>query len=98
MDLLAEREGYQHRIKSLEAQVLNLEQMIEDVDKEQTKEHSPPPPTAVCSYFGGPSPTTPAANFNASNNSSNTQQEPQQIMSYFTQTDEVLFNILIIHN
>ena len=93
MDLLAEREGYQHRIKSLEAQVLNLEQMIEDVDKEQTKAHSPPPPTPACSYFGGPSTTTPAANFNASNNSSNTQQEPQQIMSYFTQPDEVIFNI-----
>ena len=58
MDLLAEREGFQHRIKSLEAQVLNLEQLIEDVEKENSSKEPNLGTNKISSFFansGGPS-------------------------------------------
>jgi len=80
--VLAEREGFQHRIKSLEAQVINLEQMIEDVDSERRKE----PIRAeaeISSYFGG----NPVSNF--SNNSNHAQEVLENSFDQLTDHEEV---------
>ena len=86
MDLLAEREGYQHRIKSLEAQVLNLEQLIEDVEKETSKKDQSLTHTPVSSFFvnaAGPS-------FSANNsNNGNILSESQSGFLVAENSDEI---------
>jgi hypothetical protein len=97
MDLLAEREGFQYRIKSLEAQVQNLEQMIEDVDKEvdnkvkciQEERRTEP---SVCSFFDNSS----TFSTNNSNNTAETEQELPSADSFFTDSFEVSENGEII--
>ena len=102
-DLLAEREGYQHRIKSLEAQVVNLEQLIEDVDTEvvrnrtemdrhRTEVQAEVQDTApVCSFFGGP----PVTNY-STNNSNNTEEPLDSALDSFPPIDEVTKSATLI--
>ena len=81
MDLVAEREGFQHRIKSLEVQVLNLEQLIEDVEKENSSKEQNLGTNKVSSFFansGGPSFSTNNSN-NVNFFSENSEESPDVI-------------------